>query len=199
MEIFKHIAQVVGYLWAMPHLVGYWVSVWLMDRQRALVGASERIGRIPGYVGIYARRAFYRRVLARVGRDVYVGYMSFFSKSQATLGDRVYVGRFCSIGWANIGNDVMLADGVQISSGGQQHGLETQDGKTLHDNEPNSERIIIEDGAWLGAGAIVMADVGSGAIVAAGAVVTRPIPARSRVAGVPARPLESKAQARAYT
>ncbi len=46
----------------------------------------------------------------------------------------------------------------------------------------------IEDGAWLGAGAIVLPGVtiGRDAIVGAGAVVTRDVPPGETVVGVPA-------------
>ena len=40
---------------------------------------------------------------------------------------------------------------------------------------------------WIGEGAILMADVGDGAMVSAGAVVSAPVPKRVMVAGNPAR------------
>jgi virginiamycin A acetyltransferase len=40
--------------------------------------------------------------------------------------------------------------------------------------------------AWIGSAAIVLADVGAQTIVAAGAVVTKPLPDRVVAAGVPA-------------
>jgi maltose O-acetyltransferase len=42
---------------------------------------------------------------------------------------------------------------------------------------------------WLGAGCIVMADVGENSIVGAGSVVTKPIPPNSVAVGNPARVL----------
>jgi len=54
-------------------------------------------------------------------------------------------------------------------------------------------KIVIEDDAWIGAGAILLPNVtiGAGAIVGAGAVVTHPVAPGSVVAGVPARVLKT--------
>ena len=51
-----------------------------------------------------------------------------------------------------------------------------------------AEGIVVEDDAWIGAGAIITdgVTVGKGAVVAAGAVVTRDVPPHTVVAGVPA-------------
>jgi len=187
--IAKTLGQFLGTLRAIPHLICHALSWALMGEAKAFSAASECIARIPGFIGIYTRQAFYRRTLARVGVDVHFGFMSLFSKSQATLGNRVYIGRFCTIGWADIGDEVMLADGVQVLSGGRQHGSTPMGDATLRDNAQEFIKVTIGRGAWIGAGAIVMADVGEGAIVGAGAVVTRPVPAGAKVGGVPAKPL----------
>lgn len=189
----KGLAQMIATVAAWPLLVRYHVSCAILGRERAFGSMSERIARKPGMMGLYIRQAFYKRTLPSVGQDVHFGFMSLLSKTQATIGQRVYVGRFCTLGLVDLGDDVMLADAVQVLSGGRQHGTTSNEGQTLRDNDHTFTRVTIGQGAWIGAGAIIMADVGAGAIVGAGAVVTRPVPANTRVGGVPAKPLGTAA------
>ena len=193
----KSIARFLGALRAVPHRACHACAKPILGDERAFIAASERIARLPGLIGIHTRQAFYKKTLAAVGDDVHFGFMSLLSKRAATIGDRVYIGRFCTIGWAEIGHDVMLADAVQILSGRHQHGSAPgvapdagPGAATLRDNPQQFNKVTIGAGAWLGAAAIIMADVGQGAIVAAGAVVTRPVPPHTKVAGVPARTIE---------
>jgi UDP-2-acetamido-3-amino-2,3-dideoxy-glucuronate N-acetyltransferase len=53
--------------------------------------------------------------------------------------------------------------------------------------------IVVEDGASIGSGAVVLGGVtvGAAALVGAGAVVSRDVPARATVARVPARALRT--------
>jgi acetyltransferase-like isoleucine patch superfamily enzyme len=110
------------------------------------------------------------------------------SKPDATIGDRVYIGRQCVLGLVALGDDVMLADAVQVLSGRHQHGRDGAGG-ALRNNEQTYTKVSIGSGAWLGAGSVVMADVGSNTVVGAGAVVIQPVPTATKVGGVPAKPL----------
>ncbi len=189
MGLIKQLGHAAGSVLSVRYHIGHMLDRAVVGPDRGFILASERIAKRSGQLGVYIRQAFYRRTLAGVGEDVHFGFMSLFSKRQAALGNRVYIGRFCTVGWAEIGDDVMLADGVQILSGRHQHGSEAHEGETLKDNEQSFSRVTIGEGAWLGANSVIMADVGQGAIVAAGAVVVKPVPDGGKVGGVPAKPL----------
>jgi acetyltransferase-like isoleucine patch superfamily enzyme len=85
----------------------------------------------------------------------------------------VSIGAGCAISW-----------GVQI--------LDTNFHKPLGD-PTGAEAVTIEDRVWIASNVTILKGirVGSGSIVAAGAVVTKNVPARSLVAGVPARIIRS--------
>lgn len=180
----KRLSQPLGQALALLPRLRYTVLSRIVGPDRALSAVSESLARRPGLLGIATRQAFYRATLAAAGRDIHFGFMTVFSKTAATLGDRVYLGRFCTVGWVTVGDDAKIADGVQLLSGGRHHMAKRED--VTHTS------ITIGAGAWIGAGAVVMADVGAGAAVGAGAVVTRPVAAGATVAGVPAKPINQK-------
>lgn len=192
----KPIALILGYCRALPALIAYRLLCAVVGPAKALRWAAEALALVPGDLGIYARAAFYRRVCRLFGSDVSIGYMSMLSKADATLGDRVYLGRFVSLGLVDIAHGVKVADGAQLLSGRHHHAtLAERDAGTIA-HGVSFERITIGAEAWIGANAVVMADVGRNAIVAAGAVVTRPVPIGAVVAGVPARVIARPEQSR---
>lgn len=85
-----------------------------------------------------------------------------------------------------IGKNVMIAANCALYS--YNHG---NDISTPIHTQPITAKgpIVIEDDAWIGAGAIILSGVriGTGAIVGAGAVVTRDVPNYGIVAGNPAK------------
>jgi len=163
----------------------------LIGEDRAFLALSERLARRAGFFGVYLRAAVYSRVLKRSSSELHIGFGTCLSKAAATLGDHVYVGRFCSLGWVEIERDVMIADFVAIPSGGQTHRVSGSERTAPRDQEPRFSPVHIGEGTWIGAHAVVMADVGRFCVVGAGAVVTRPIADYAIALGVPARPVGS--------
>lgn len=182
----KRLLQGASLLLVLPRLASVKLGSFAPG-SRAFLNASESIARVPGMRGVLCRQAFYRRTLAACGQDVYFGWLSVFSMPEARVGDRVYIGRFCSIGFADIGDEVMLADGVQILSGGREHATRGDDAATMQGQTQVYQRLRIGRGAWIGAGAVIMADVGEHAVVGAQALVRTPVPAGCLAVGVPAR------------
>ncbi|MGB0766455.1 MAG: acyltransferase [Phycisphaeraceae bacterium] len=185
------LARFAGVVRSLPLRLRFAVLSKWVGRDRAMSLTSERAASLPGVLGLSTRQAFYRRTLDRCGVGVHFGYQTLFSKHDARIGDRVYLGRFCTVGRVAIGDDTRVADGVQLLSGRHHHGSRAL-GVTAQ--ETQHDAIRIGRGAWIGANAVVMADVGDRVIVAAGAVVTRPVPAGGVVGGVPAKPLSTATQ-----
>ena len=187
----KRAIQHVFLFLILPRLVAYRICALVWGANRAFLASSESISRIPGMRGVFARQAFYRVLLSHCGKDVYFGWQSVFSMREASVGDNVYIGRRCNIGYGHIESRVMLADGVQILSGGREHGLAQDDDEHHQDQHQTYTKVSIGAGAWLGTNAIIMADIGVATVVGAGAVVNKSLPDRTLCAGVPARVVKS--------
>lgn len=104
------------------------------------------------------------------------------------LGDRVVIGSNVSLGAHSritLGDDVRISRDVIIETAGLD--FSTNRPPYKHVSKP----ITIGRGSWIGARAIILGggSVGENAVVAAGAVVSRPVEAGAVVAGIPARPV----------
>jgi len=105
------------------------------------------------------------------------------------VGKNCFIGEFVVIrgqGGVHIGDYVLFAPQAQVLA---VNHLFDDPARPVISQGISAQGIVIEDGAWIGAGAIVLdgVRVGRGAVVGAGAVVTRDVPPRTLVAGVPAR------------
>ena len=83
-----------------------------------------------------------------------------------------------------IGNNVALGHQVMLMTGTHHLG-----GPARRAGNYFAQPIVIGDGAWIGARAIILPGVtiGAGAVVAANAVVTKDVPDNVIVGGIPAR------------
>ena len=187
-------AHGVALILVLPWLLVYWAKIALLGPDRALEGSSESLSLIPGLRGNYMRRAFLACVLAECHPTASIGFGVLFSKTGARIEANVYIGPRCHIGLATIERDVLLAAGCHVTSGAQTHGFGDLS-RPIREQQGTPTMVYIGAGAWIGSGAIVMADVGRDTIVGAGAVVTKPLPELVIAAGVPARVIRSRLDA----
>jgi len=140
------------------------------------------------------RRSLWLIAGVEIGRDAKMcGHSWVYGRGRLVIGDRTWIGpggafythRESAI---RIGCDCDIAPQVIFVTGSHTMG-------SVHRRagEGNSKPITIGNGCWLGARVTVLGGVtiGNGAIVAAGAVVTRDVPANTMVGGVPARIIRS--------
>lgn len=157
----------------------------------SLIQRAARFGvRVHCALQLRVLRAWYRLTLREVGPGCVFGSgLIVQGHDQIRLGDNVRINDYVFLQCGGdselrIGSDVTVSIGAKIMTG--QYPV----GDAGHDRSTHVyETVEIEDGAWIGAGAIVLPGVriGRGSIVAAGAVVSKDVPAGSLVGGTPAK------------
>lgn len=111
----------------------------------------------------------------------------WFGSKRVSIGDGTFVNYDCMF---NTSARVAIGSNCDIGMGTlfvtSTHEL---DGYKRRAGTPYAERIIIGDGVWIGARATILpgATIGSGVVIAAGAVVRGKIESNAIYAGVPAR------------
>lgn len=148
-------------------------------RPRLDVAGAGRLDGIPvlriargARLELAARVRLFPRVgiyLEQDGAVVTIGSHTFLNRrTEIICAQSVSIGESCAIAW-----DVTISD---------------TDNHLIHGNVRTSP-VVIGDRVWIGQGATVMKGVtiGAGAVVAARSVVTKDVPPRAVVVGVPAR------------
>lgn len=123
------------------------------------------------------------------GTELHVYNFRGLPHSGIWVGRNCFLGEFCLIrgqGGVHIGDSVLLAPRVQMLA--VNHRFDDPSRPVMQQGI-SAQGIVVEDGAWVGAGAILLdgVRVGAGAVIGAGAVVTRDVPPRTLAVGTPAR------------
>ncbi|MCX7842074.1 MAG: acetyltransferase [Clostridia bacterium] len=127
-------------------------------------------------------------IFKKAGRNIDIEHGAFFASGfDIEVGDNSGLGLNCRVtGPLRIGRDVMMGPDVMIFT--QNHETSRLDIPMRLQTAPKKP-VIIEDDVWIAARVIILPGVTihKGAIVGAGAVVTRDVPEYAVVAGNPAR------------
>ncbi|WP_439156185.1 acyltransferase [Yoonia sp.] len=160
--------------------------------------------------GLLVSSLLHRAVLARVGAGCrFQPGVRFADPSVVQIGSGCYFWRGCAVSSELPGGGLLIGDGVQINrdvhldiTGGLKIGnrvliseeavIYTHDHGLDPRGRPVARPKVIAADVWIGMRAVVLPQcgrIGQGAVIAAGAIVTRDVPAGAIVGGNPARVL----------
>ena len=131
------------------------------------------------------RRIYLRMLGTKLGKGTFIAKRNYFMAPwHLSVGKGCHINRGCTLdarAGITIGNSVSISHQVNIITGSHDVRSVHFDGKFLP--------IVIDDYAWLGIGCTILQGVhiGRGAVVCAGAVVTKDVAEYAIVGGVPAR------------
>lgn len=148
---------------------------------------------------------------ATISENVILGkYSSIFKNTildSCTIGNYTYIQKDSRIYNAQIGNFCSIAE--QVIIGAVNHRMDIPTTSSYLDSSMNylpktfeagavkmaeSKGVIIENDVWIGLRAIILdgVHIGSGSIIAAGAIVNKDVPPYSIVGGVPAKVIKQR-------
>ena len=182
----KRIVVLLANVIALPFVAGYWLSVPLIGRDRAIEDITQVLALWPGLSGSFVRRAVLGWLTIHCHPSAEIGFGTLFSQVDIRIDENVYIGPRCHLGLVHIERNCLIAAGVHIPSGAQTHAIDDPD-VPIKDQGGIRQLVTIGEGAWIGSCAVILADVGAGTVVGAGAVVTKPLPAYVIAGGVPAK------------
>ena len=131
---------------------------------------------------------------SRIMKNTVIAIVSKSVPSAIRIGRNTYIGENNNLraadGVIEIGDNCLISQGVTIVTSNHQMAKEK-----LIVEQPwvsRHAKVVVEDDVWVGANSVILPDVTihEGAVVAAGSVVTKDVPAYAVVGGSPARILK---------
>ena len=141
-----------------------------------------------GKLFVAIRSGIAKRFLKGSGRGIVIESSVFFGDGRdIEIGDQVQINENSWLRNVRIGDHVMIAPQVMILNYG--HKTDRRDIPMMEQGVRAYHQTSIQDDVWIGARALIMPGItiGTGAIVAAGAVVTKDVQPFSVVGGNPAK------------
>lgn len=135
----------------------------------------------------FLRVATLKKIIVMGENNTVQSGFRFGMRDVIVIGNNCQINEDVYIQSARIGDYVLIAQNVSILA--VTHNFESLDIPVMLQGSTPPQPVIIEDNVWLGRNVIVMPGIviEKGAIVGAGAVVTKNVPANAIVGGVPAK------------
>ena len=184
-EKFSKFKPLLNFLFCLYRLFPTKVRKWLLECHRNTKGLK----------GIGIRYALLKSIAKTCGDNVSIhpGCYIFFPENME-IGNNVSIHPMCyldAIGGLSIGNDVSIAHNVTMMT--SSHRFDRHD-MPIKDQGVEVKKIEIGNNVWIGAKVTVLCgnNIGSGAVVGAGAVVTQNIAENTVNVGVPAKVIKER-------
>jgi acetyltransferase-like isoleucine patch superfamily enzyme len=183
----------------MPSIAGYVLPMGFAKTMRLLRGAvlTGRIRSRGGDVGrglqaergVWVRRPPHKGL--SIGSGVYLGrgcILEVPAGATLSIGRGTRLMHYALLGAAErieIGEQVLIGERVSVRD--QDHGI--ADASPIMAQPASSSPVVVGDGAWIGAAAVILrgSALGEGCVVGANSVVKGSVPASAIVVGAPAR------------
>ena len=139
------------------------------------------------------RMLLYKRLFSSYGKSFWFDPDGFYNFENVIVGDNVNLGirptLIAQLSKIKIGNNVMFGPEVMVIGGGHNVSKVGRFMTDVTEKTGNEDLgVVIQDDVWVGARAILLRGitVGRGAVIGAGAVVTKSVPPYAIVGGNPA-------------
>ncbi len=133
-----------------------------------------------------------KNIFAHCGEQVFIEYGFHCDYGdKISLGNNVYLNVNCTLldgGHITIGDNSLIGPGVQIITINHDTNPASRLTKTNYASD-----VLLENNVWIGAGSIILpgVNIGQGAVIGAGSVVTAKVQPDTLVAGNPARKIKN--------
>lgn len=134
--------------------------------------------------------------LRNLGKYSRIYFASMTEPYNVSIGHHVYINKNCEFittgSLVEIGNYIMVGPGVKFIA--QNHDFSDWTLPMILNNKYHRANVKIFDDVWIGANSTILSGVtiGQGAIIAAGAVVTKDVAPYTIVGGVPAKKIKNR-------
>lgn len=153
------------------------------------------LAEFPLRLAAYAKKKLELKKFRSVGKNFMFDITtSSFSSWSIDIGNNVFIGKYAYIGGeVTIGNNVMFGMGVNVLGANHIFGAKGKSVRFLVPAEgSNNKPVIIKDEVWVGANVTIVGgvEIGMGAVIGAGSVISKDIPPYTVAVGNPCHPIK---------